>query len=93
MRFWDFLEGLLVKLDLGPIRGRIPYPVAYGAGFVVESIARLRGVEPSLSRLGAGVASKSMFGFGASSTSFQGVDAEPCRRVFARPERAPGDQR
>ncbi|NOY91906.1 MAG: NAD-dependent epimerase/dehydratase family protein [Deltaproteobacteria bacterium] len=43
MAFWDFVGRMLEALDLPPIRGRVPYAVAYGAAAVAEAFKGLRG--------------------------------------------------
>jgi sterol-4alpha-carboxylate 3-dehydrogenase (decarboxylating) len=52
--FWDFVGRLLARLGLPPIRGTVPYWLAYGAATVAEAIDTMRGgrlgVEDGLSR-------------------------------------------
>jgi len=43
MAFWDFVGRMLAALDLPPIRGRVPYRLAYGAAAVAEGLKALRG--------------------------------------------------
>jgi nucleoside-diphosphate-sugar epimerase len=43
MGFWDFVERVLSVMDLPPIRGRVPYPIAYAVAALYEGIDTLRG--------------------------------------------------
>jgi len=43
MGFWDFVGHMLAALGLPPIRGRVPYALAYGAAAVAEGVKALRG--------------------------------------------------
>lgn len=43
MAFWDFVSRMLAALELPPIRGRVPYALAYGAAAVAEGLKALRG--------------------------------------------------
>ena len=46
--FWDFVRGVLRRLSLPPIRGTVPYPLAYAVAAAHEAVDTLRG-----GRLGA----------------------------------------
>lgn len=54
MDFFDFIGRVLAELELPPIRGRVPFALAYGAAAVAEQWQALRGVplghEDGLSR-------------------------------------------
>ena len=54
MGFWDFVRRIIVPLGYSPPTINIPYPIAYGAAWVRETIDTLRGgtlnSEESLSR-------------------------------------------
>jgi nucleoside-diphosphate-sugar epimerase len=41
--FWDFVSAVLRRLALPPLRGRVPYPIAYAAAAAHEAIDTLRG--------------------------------------------------
>lgn len=41
--FFDFVSKVLERLDLPPIRGRVPFFVAYGAAAVAEAIDAMKG--------------------------------------------------
>jgi nucleoside-diphosphate-sugar epimerase len=41
--FWDFVSRLLARLHLPPIRGRIPYSIAYAVAAAYEAVDTLRG--------------------------------------------------
>jgi len=41
--FWAFIEQLLARMDFPPIRGAVPYSLAYAVAAVVESLDTLRG--------------------------------------------------
>ncbi len=43
MPFWDFVRRVLAKLDLPPMRGKIPHQLVYGIAAVKEGIDTLRG--------------------------------------------------
>jgi sterol-4alpha-carboxylate 3-dehydrogenase (decarboxylating) len=43
MGFWDFVAKVLDRLHLPPIRGRVPYPVAYAVAAAYEAADTLRG--------------------------------------------------
>jgi len=54
MNFWDFVDKFIVELGYKPIKTSIPYPIAYGAAAVKETLDTLRGgtlgVEDGLTR-------------------------------------------
>jgi len=55
VKLWDFLRRIIKDLDLPPIKGKIPYRVAYAAGAVLEAAwaaFRLKG-EPLITRYAA----------------------------------------
>ncbi len=41
--FWDFVRQILKELDLPPIRGTVPYALAYGVAAIAEGWDTLRG--------------------------------------------------
>lgn len=41
--FWEFIDRVLVALDIPPTRGRVPYGIAYAAAAVAEWVKTLRG--------------------------------------------------
>ena len=41
--FWDFVAAVLARLSLPPLRGRVPYPLAYAVAAVHEAVDTLRG--------------------------------------------------
>jgi sterol-4alpha-carboxylate 3-dehydrogenase (decarboxylating) len=41
--FWDFVSRVLARLQLPPIRGRVPYPIAYAVAAAYEAADTLRG--------------------------------------------------
>lgn len=43
MGFWDFVGQVLARLRLPPIRGRVPFPVAYAVAAAYEAADTLRG--------------------------------------------------
>jgi len=43
MGFWEFVERVLARLHLPPIRGRVPYPIAYAVAAAYEAADTLRG--------------------------------------------------
>ncbi len=43
MPFFDFVEKLLLEIGYPPIRGKIPYWIAYGAAAIAEAIDTLKG--------------------------------------------------
>jgi nucleoside-diphosphate-sugar epimerase len=43
MGFWDFVGQMLERLRLPPIRGRVPFPVAYAVAAAYEAADTLRG--------------------------------------------------
>jgi sterol-4alpha-carboxylate 3-dehydrogenase (decarboxylating) len=43
MGFWDFVSQMLARLHLPPIRGRVPFPVAYAVAAAYEAADTLRG--------------------------------------------------
>ncbi len=43
MPFWDFIRKVLARLDLPPIRGKIPHQIVYAIAAVKEGIDTLRG--------------------------------------------------
>lgn len=43
MPFWDFVKQVLARLGLPPIKGTVPYSVAYSVAAVAEGIDTLRG--------------------------------------------------
>lgn len=43
MNFWDFVDKFIVELGYPPIKIAIPYPIAYGAAAVMETLDTLRG--------------------------------------------------
>jgi sterol-4alpha-carboxylate 3-dehydrogenase (decarboxylating) len=43
MGFWDFVSQILARLHLPPIRGRVPFPVAYAVAAAYEAADTLRG--------------------------------------------------
>ena len=56
----DFLADIFEQVGLAPVTKKVPYPVAYIGGWIVETWARLSGKEPKISRLGVAIAAKSM---------------------------------
>ncbi|MBI1785710.1 NAD-dependent epimerase/dehydratase family protein, partial [Candidatus Sumerlaeota bacterium] len=60
VKLWPFLNRLMENVGLPPITRNVPYPVAAAAGLAVETISRMRGVEPPLTKLGAAVMAKTM---------------------------------
>jgi nucleoside-diphosphate-sugar epimerase len=46
MAFFDFVDRLLVALGFPPTRGSVPYPLAYTAAAVAETIEQLKGGAP-----------------------------------------------
>ena len=54
MAFFDFIEKFIVEMGYPPIRGKVPYWLAYGAAAIAEGIDTLRGgtlnAEGTLSR-------------------------------------------
>lgn len=42
--FWDFVQQILRELDLPPIRGMVPYPIAYSVAAVKETLDAIRGI-------------------------------------------------
>jgi len=55
VNLWDFLKRIINDLGLPPIRGRIPYPLAYAIGAAQEaaySVLKLAG-EPTITRYSA----------------------------------------
>ena len=52
VRLWDWVDGLLRELGIPPVKRRVPFAVAYGAGTTCEALwwlGRLRG-EPPMTR-------------------------------------------
>lgn len=43
MGFWDFVSRVLARLQLPPIRGRVPYPIAYAVAAAYEAADTMRG--------------------------------------------------
>ncbi len=43
MEFWAFVKKVLAKMDLPPIRGTVPFEVAYAVAAVAEAIDTLKG--------------------------------------------------
>lgn len=43
MPFWEFVRRVLARLDLPPLRGRIPHQIVYAIAAIKESIDTLRG--------------------------------------------------
>jgi len=43
MGFWDFVGRVLERLRLPPIRGRVPFPIAYAVAAVYEAADTMRG--------------------------------------------------
>ncbi|HMI89223.1 MAG TPA: NAD-dependent epimerase/dehydratase family protein [Polyangiaceae bacterium] len=43
MGFWDFVSQILARLRLPPIRGRVPFPIAYAVAAAYEAVDTLRG--------------------------------------------------
>jgi sterol-4alpha-carboxylate 3-dehydrogenase (decarboxylating) len=43
MPFWDFVGQMLARLRLPPIRGRVPFPIAYAVAAAYEAADTLRG--------------------------------------------------
>jgi sterol-4alpha-carboxylate 3-dehydrogenase (decarboxylating) len=41
--FWDFVAAVLARLSLPPLRGRVPYALAYAVAAVHEAVDTLRG--------------------------------------------------
>lgn len=60
VQLWPFLNQMFELLGLPPVTRRVPYPVAVTVGSVVQTLAALRGTEPSMSRLGTAIAAKTM---------------------------------
>lgn len=53
IELWKFVDSLLDCMDMPPVRGQIPTPVAYFAGFLCEWAYKLRGItdrEPPMTR-------------------------------------------
>lgn len=52
VRLWQWVNELLVRLDIPPVTRRVPLPLAYGAGAVLELAHTLvaRDVEPRMTR-------------------------------------------
>ena len=52
VRLWQWVNGLLARLDIPPVTRRVPLPLAYGAGAVLELAHTLfaREVEPRMTR-------------------------------------------
>jgi sterol-4alpha-carboxylate 3-dehydrogenase (decarboxylating) len=43
MGFWDFVGRVLERLRLPPIRGRVPFPIAYAVAAAYEAVDTMRG--------------------------------------------------
>jgi 2-alkyl-3-oxoalkanoate reductase len=43
MGFWEFVERMLARLRLPPIRGRVPFSIAYAVAAAYEAADTLRG--------------------------------------------------
>lgn len=58
---WDWMNSVFEAIGLDPIEKRIPYPLAYGMGALLEGIWRLRGIEkvPPMTRFVARAMAKS----------------------------------
>lgn len=50
LRMWDWINDVLARNDLPPVRKSLPRSVAYSIATVSEWLARLRGTEPLLTR-------------------------------------------
>lgn len=60
VQLWPFLNRMFELLGLPPVTRRVPYALAFTVGSLVESLAKLRGKEPPMSRLGTAIAAKTM---------------------------------
>ena len=60
VNFWAFLDEVMVRVGLGPIRGAVPYRLAAFNGLIVEGLFAFADRAPGLSRLSAAVLSSSM---------------------------------
>ena len=60
MPFWDVVNYVLRRLELGSVRGRLPYALAYSAAALNEGVCHVLPAkpEPGLFRLGIDVMAK-----------------------------------
>lgn len=58
---WDWMNDVFEAIGLEPVKKRVPYPLAYGLGAVLELIWRLRGIKkvPPMTRFVARAMAKS----------------------------------